>query len=323
MPHPDTRQLINAWLKYHGIRPSSISTTHGGAWLTVTDVLVSQANQLLGASYHLYRNSNTNDTIIRTVGYALPAMLHKHIQMVAPTTYFTSKRVAQQEPRRLSIGEVPAQPHSGSGNLSTALASRANEVWPEYLYWLYDTEEYVLSATEQNRLAVLGLQDQYPSQRDLTRFMEYSSADAIIAPIQVNNGPNNPHYPSKQANTDIQYAAAMAFATQIIFYSTGGDLADDSFLHWFAHILNPEQPNIPQTISISYGDYEPNLPDEYAWSVCLLFMHLGSQGVSVVVASGSEGVGPQDCLHTDGNIKFVPEFPSSCTCGVLSPLPIT
>lgn len=31
--------------------------THGGAWLKVTDVLVSQANELLGASYQLYQHN--------------------------------------------------------------------------------------------------------------------------------------------------------------------------------------------------------------------------------------------------------------------------
>jgi hypothetical protein len=66
--HSDTLELVGAWLGHHDIQSSSVSTTHAGAWLTVTNVLVSQANQLLGASYQLYRNAKTNDTIIRTVG---------------------------------------------------------------------------------------------------------------------------------------------------------------------------------------------------------------------------------------------------------------
>ena len=90
-PHPESLALINAWLVHHGIRSSSISPTHGGGWLTVSDVLVSQANQLLGATYQLYRNVNTNETIIRTVGYRLPTALHAHIQTVAPTTNFPSE----------------------------------------------------------------------------------------------------------------------------------------------------------------------------------------------------------------------------------------
>ena len=71
-PYTETLELINTWLKYHGIRSPSISTSHDGGQLTITDMLVSQANQLLCASYQFYRNAKTNDTIICTIGYASP-----------------------------------------------------------------------------------------------------------------------------------------------------------------------------------------------------------------------------------------------------------
>jgi tripeptidyl-peptidase-1 len=181
-PCPDTLELICAWLEYHGIRSCSISTTHGGGWLMVTDVPVSQANQLLGASYQLYRNAKTNDTIIRTVGYALPAVLHSHIQAVAPTTYFTSRRVTRQKLRR-RFGAAPVQAQAASGNLVTALSSRADEeIWPGFLQWLYDTEEYEPSATEQNRFAVVGFEHRIPSQEDLTMCMNHFNLHAQAKP---------------------------------------------------------------------------------------------------------------------------------------------
>src|SRR6266702_3905657 len=107
-PHPDTLELVNSWLEHHGISLSSVSRTHGGGWLTVTNVPVSQANDLLGASYQLYRHTGTNETvtILRTVGYALPAALHAHVQAVVPTTYFNSPRMLQQTPRKRSRGET-------------------------------------------------------------------------------------------------------------------------------------------------------------------------------------------------------------------------
>ncbi|KAH9012065.1 Pro-kumamolisin, activation domain-containing protein [Lactarius pseudohatsudake] len=74
-PHPDTLELVTSWLAHHGVRPSSISTTHGGAWLTVSNVPVSQANQMLGASYQLYRHAEVNDTIIRTARRVLTVTL--------------------------------------------------------------------------------------------------------------------------------------------------------------------------------------------------------------------------------------------------------
>ncbi|SRR6266702_496760 len=74
-PHPETLGLVNSWLKHRGV-PSSISVTPRGGWLTITDVPVSQADNLLGASPRLYWHTGTNETILRTVGYALPALLH-------------------------------------------------------------------------------------------------------------------------------------------------------------------------------------------------------------------------------------------------------
>ncbi|KAF8257512.1 Pro-kumamolisin, activation domain-containing protein [Lactarius quietus] len=63
-PHPDTLQLINSWLEHYGVPSSSVSTSHGGGWLTLTDVPVNQANALLGASYQLYEHAETKDRIL-------------------------------------------------------------------------------------------------------------------------------------------------------------------------------------------------------------------------------------------------------------------
>ncbi|KAH9036276.1 hypothetical protein EDB84DRAFT_1560937 [Lactarius hengduanensis] len=58
---PRNARALNSWLEPHGGPSSSISTTHGGSWLTLTGVPVSQANELLGASYQLYWYSGTGD----------------------------------------------------------------------------------------------------------------------------------------------------------------------------------------------------------------------------------------------------------------------
>jgi tripeptidyl-peptidase-1 len=325
-PYPDTLQLISAWLRYHGIRSSSVSTTHGG-WLTVTDVPVSQANQLLGASYQLYRNTKTNDTIIRTVGYALPAVLHTHIQTVAPTTHFTSTRVTRQTPRRRSFGAAQA----ASGKLVTELSHRDDNIRPAILKWLYDTAEYVPSATEQNRLAVVGFQDDFPSQEDFTMFMDHFFVTAPAANIvQVNGAGNDLNFPDRQANAEIQYAAAMAFPTPVVFYRIGGGfvwgpggvpLVGDAYLEWFNHLLG--EPNIPKTISIAFSHHELDLELEYAAALCQQFLVLSERGVSVLASSGDFGVGNGNCRDAQGNVRFRPEFPSSCTCGISSPLPST
>ncbi|KAH9025407.1 subtilisin-like protein [Lactarius pseudohatsudake] len=328
-PHPDTLELVTSWLVHHGVRPSSISMTHGGAWLTVSNVLVSQANEMLGASYQLYRYSEVNDTIIRTVSYALPEVLHAHIQAVAPTTYFASTRTQRQTPRRRSVDAAAALAEAASGKPVTMLSSRADwdEVTPSELRWLYKTFAYVPTAGDRNTLGVIGFDNEGPSETDLTEYMTEFRSDvqppslATFAVEVVNGGEYDPDTPGEETSGDVQYASGMAYPTPIIFYSTGGvgewsdsgePIPGDQYLEWIEHLLR--KTDIPQTVSMSYGFYEYSAPHEYTRGLCTLFAQLGARGVSVLFSSGDDGVGKDrhDCRDESGNVRFIPLFPASC-----------
>ncbi len=331
-PHPDTLQLINSWLQHHDLPSSSISTTHGDSWLTLAGIPVSQANEMLGASYQLYRRTGTNDTtILRTIGYALPAVLHTHVQTVVPTTYFPSTHTLRQTPRRRPV-KAAADMASG-----TVLSSRDDddddddvEVTPSDLRSLYRTFAYMPAATDENVLAIAGYEDDYPSPDDLMTFMaefRMDAEDATFTVKQINKGRNDPSQPSTEGNLGTQYAQAMAYPTRQIYYSTGGEMwyipgsnkpaKGDAILEWLIYVLS--QPKVPQTINTSYGVPENNLPLEYAWTLCNMFAQLGARGVSVIFASGDHGVGNGDCRAKDGSgrVQFVPLFPASCMCSVL------
>ena len=325
-PHPDTLDLVRAWLLHHGIRPSYISTTHGGEWLTITDVLVTQANQLLGASYQLYRNLKTNNTIIRTVSYALPAVLHTHIQTVAPTTHFPSSRGIRHTLHRRTSGAAVEKAQAASGKVVTARQDQ--HVTPSKLRWLYQTVGYEPAAKpDENKVGIVGFDDEYPSPSDLTLFLtNYRSKakDAKLTVVQLNGGGYNASNPYGHANLGIQYATAMVHPTPVVFYSVGGDtqwdrdgrpIVTDMYLEWMGHIIEEEYP--PLIISIPYGEPEQNLHINYARALCRLFGQLAARGISVLVASGKDGVGAGDCINVHGDVRFVPEFPASCTCGPL------
>ncbi|KAH9077774.1 subtilisin-like protein [Lactarius deliciosus] len=313
-PHPDTLELVTSWLTHHGMRPASISTTHGGAWLTVSNVPVSRANQMLGASYQLYRHAKVNDTITRTASYALPEVLHTHIQATL-----------RQTPRRRSVGAAAAlaEAEAASGKPVTVLSSRAVEVTPSHLRWLYKTFAYVPTAADQNTLGVFGYLEDYPSEADLALVMDEFRSDvqpptlATFTIEQVNGGGYDPDTPGSESSTDVQYVSAMAYPTPIIFYSIGGTavssnsgpLPGDAVLESLEYML--KKTDIPQTISISYGNYERNVPREYARALCILFAQLGARGVSVLLPSGDDGVG-KNCKDASGNVRFVAEFPASC-----------
>ncbi|KAH9053079.1 subtilisin-like protein [Lactarius vividus] len=325
-PHPDTLDLVHSWLAHHGVHSSSISTSHGGGWLTVTDVVVSQANELLGASYQLYRVAGTNDTaILRTVGYALPRVLHRHVKTVAPTTFFASARTLQLTPHGHSARAAEASGKAVSRGPVSVLESRDENTTPEQLRWLYNTYTYKPTALTQNAIGILGFNNEFPSPTDLDLFMSVfrsdSDPDEVTFTVEtVNGGQYDPSWPSMEANLDMQYAQAIAYPIPHIFYSVGGTLkwsvgdnkpmVGDFLLMWMTYLVAKEK--IPQTMSVSYGANEKDVPAEYARSVCDIFMQLGARGVSILFASGDDGVGVGNCQDASGRVQFIPKFPATC-----------
>jgi tripeptidyl-peptidase-1 len=321
-PHPDTLKLVHAWLEYRGVPSSSVSVTHGGSSLKLTGVSVSKAEDLLSASYQLYRHVKTNETIVRTLGYALPAVLDVHVQMVAPTTSFDSPRKHWQKPRKLfGRGAAVELKEGAPGEPVTVPSSRDDNVatTPSFLRWGYNTWAYSPAATDQNMLGIVGYLGQYPGTTDLDLFMSNyrsNAAGADFSVLQVNNGQYDPSHPGAGANIDMQYAQGIAYPTPHIFYSTGRGLSgtDDWYLSWLEYIL--DEPIIPQTISVPYGNDEKLYTRGYAGYVCYLFARLGLRGVSVLFPSGDNGVGLGTCRDRFGNVRFIPSFPASCTCGL-------
>ncbi|KAH8981279.1 subtilisin-like protein [Lactarius hatsudake] len=315
-PPPGTLELVNSWLEFHGVPSFSVSMTHGGTTLTLRGVSVIQANALLGASYQLYRHVETNETVVRTVGYALPAALHGLVQTVAPTTCFSTPHTQWQSPHKRSGGATAGLKTPVSGEPVTVLSSRDDDgTTPSFLRSLYKTTEYRPAAPDRNALGIVGLLNGYPSPEDLATFMSvYRSdgTDAAITVVQVNGGGYDPTNPDDEANLDTQYAVAMTYPTPVIFYSTGQGPAGttDWLVSWFDYILTED--NIPRTISISYVFNEKIASEAYAAYICAQFGLLGVLGVSVLIATGDNGVGLGDCVTNDGSVQFIPTFPATC-----------
>ncbi|KAF8259419.1 subtilisin-like protein [Lactarius quietus] len=316
-PHPETLEVVNSWLEHHEIPSSNVSLTHGGNTLTLKGVSVTQANIILGASYRLYRHIFTNQTIVRTVGYALPAVLHKHVLTVAPTTSFNAPTPRFQGPHNSSGGAAGGQVKSEAGGPAPVISNRKtlSYITTPFLRWLYHTNAYVPSVQNKNSVGVLGCLGDSPNPSDLTAYMRKNRIDGLGATydvVKIGDGVYDPSNPHTEANFDIQCVESMAYPIPVTFYSAGTNPYDpnDMFLPWLAEILEDDE--IPQTITISYFSDELSCGPSYAVYVCNLFGQLGSRGVSVLFASGDDGVGPGNCVRRDGSVRFKPKFPPTC-----------
>ncbi|KAH9163948.1 subtilisin-like protein [Lactarius sanguifluus] len=300
-PPPRTLELVNSWLEYHGVPSSSASMTHSGTTLTLSGVSIIQANALLGASYQLYRHVETNETVVRTVGYALPASLHGLVQTVVPTTCFSTPHTQWQSPRKRSGGATAGLKKPVSGEPVTVLSSRDDELrTPSFLRSLYKTTEYRPASLDRNALGIVGILNEYPSPEDLATFMSlfrFEGYNAAITVVQVNGGGYDPTNPAREPNLDTHTGRGPAGTT-------------DWFVSWLGYILT--ESNIPRTISISYVADEKVIPVAYTVYMCTQFGMLGVLGVSVLIATGDDGVGKGDCMADDGSVRFIPLWPATC-----------
>ena len=234
-PHKDkdTLEFIHSWLEHYGVPPSSISTSPAGGWLTIAGVPVSQVDQLFCASYQQQQHTGTNETkaILRSVDYGPPAVLHAHMESVEPTTFSE---------------EASVMVNATSGELMRGLSRRDDDVVVTFPpRWPYQTEAYVPAAMGQNALGILGFENEYPSQENLTHSMiSYweDTEDATFTVMQVNG---SGYDPGLETNLDIQYAVALAPQT---FYSTaagavhrppvdGLPASSDPCLEWLGYVL--------------------------------------------------------------------------------------
>jgi tripeptidyl-peptidase-1 len=284
---------------------------------------VSRANKLLGASYQLYRHVKTNETIVRTLGYALPAALDGHVQVVAPTTSFDSPQKQWQKTRKHFGGAAVKLAEVASGEPLTVPSSRDDDTatTPELLSWIYGTRLYTPAATDQNVLGIVSF-SQYASGNDLSKFIRKYRTNKMrpafkFSTVVVNGGDDNRANTGALESMEVQYSQGMAYPTPYIFYRSGRGPSGtgDLYLSWLEYII--EQQTIPQTILLPKGNDEVLYSRDHAEYVCDLFAHLGLRGVSVLLASGDDGVGQGNCIDIrSGDVRFLPSFPATCTCGL-------
>lgn len=116
----------------------------------------------------------------------------------------------------------------------------------------------------------------------------------------------NCSFPSLNINSSVRLRDQQATVDNS---STTG--SNEPYLELLEYLLALNDTELPTVLSISYGEEEQSVPEDYARKVCNLFMQFGARGVSVIFASGDYGPG-ESCTGNDSSTYFQPIFPATC-----------
>ncbi|POS79138.1 tripeptidyl-peptidase 1 [Diaporthe helianthi] len=322
-PRTESRNMVMDWLENAGLGGNATYSARGDSIHVLTSI--AQVERLLNAEYNSYRNTETNEVVVRTLEFSLPGALVGHIDLVQPTTLFSFRAYNSNISGVRPLDSLVPRNHLQA--LTPDDCGGRNGTNPTCLANLYDVKPANDYTT--GLLGIAGFLEQYAAPHDLEVFLtvrgvEGSNSSQSFTCVGVNGGlcPTELDKPSNESSLHVQYARGIAGSVPITHYSTGGRgeqvgnpdqvNSNEPFVEFLDYLLTEADP-LPNTLSISYSEVQSTVPDSYAQHVCDLFSQLGARGVSVLVASGDSGVGaPEDCTTNAGGKQFMTTFPASC-----------
>ncbi|KAK2604112.1 hypothetical protein N8I77_007069 [Diaporthe amygdali] len=334
------------------LRPSDESSAIAISWLqdnNVTDIqddgdylmfrtTVGTANTLLDTQFDWYKGDE-GVQMLRTTRYSVPQDVAAHINFVQPTTRFGTARGLASHVDVIDAGA----PSEGTSkwvsvadsikvNAATAVDPACNTaITPQCLFQLYNVN-FKGDPAGGNSAGYVSFVGQS------ARFTDNAMFEQVYAPFAANrnfsvvtmNGGNNDQTSQAdagEANLDQQYVQAVGFDVPVTEFIAGGlgqlvpdgdsptqeGNSNEPFLEWLIALSALNNSQIPNSISVSYGENEQEIPLSYATQVCNMFAQLGARGKSILIASGDSGVG-DFCQANDGTnaTRFQPQFPASC-----------
>ncbi|WQF82596.1 Putative peptidase S53, activation domain, peptidase S8, subtilisin, Ser-active, Sedolisin [Colletotrichum destructivum] len=238
-----------------------------------------------------------------------------------------------------ALADLPPKPTVADACNRLAVSSLCLRV----LYGTLDYEvQQPVDANATNKVGVVNFLGHNNNRSDIAQYLELYRPDAaaagaatsfetvLVAGAVDQQTPNTPEQMSRamglEGALDVETLLGVAHPVPVVAWNVGGrppfqpssnkaQNSNEPYLEWLHHLAALDDAALPRVVSVSYADEEQTVPPRYAARVCEAFAQLGARGVSVIVASGDEGVGKEGkCVSNDGadTPRFMPAFPASC-----------
>ncbi|KAK7053681.1 family S53 protease-like protein [Favolaschia claudopus] len=324
-PSDDTVAAFNSWASANGVTPSVLSP-HGD-WVSLT-LTVATANKLFGASFQKFQHRSLAQPITRTLSVSLPSELVGHVEVIHPSTSFST---SDSPTSHLMF---PSSRRNLEKRLPAKRAEKDEEcdgveipMTPACLQKLYGVPS--TPATQANNSIMVTGYWTSPNRSDLSTFLQDYRPDIpsnttydlieIGAEEEAEVPPENAALLQLEANLDVQYALGLATGVPVQFLSVNTPSLDNdafatAFVETSMYLDGLEDP--PLVVTTSYAPTETDFGESMTRKICNSYLALGARGISLLFGSGDGGVrGGHDNSSIPGlceNNDFLVVFPASC-----------
>lgn len=318
-------------------------------WVRVSDVTVTEATHLLHTEFYVYEqnveaavgppwppggssddasfssssSSSADVPFVRPVdhasrgsqviraksGYSLPTHVADVVDFIGGVTNLPRVRFQAQT----FVVSDDAHLDAGAPTLDTSYV-----VTPSLLRQQYNIPSNA-SGTDSasNQQVVPQFLEQYFSYSDLSLFLTRNDIRPRLNVSRV-IGLNVPSNPGGEASLDIQLIMGMAPGVRTELWSFSGrrdptlppsNFNQEPFLDWL--VLLAATPHPPLVHSVSYADDEKDCTPAYMRRVNVEFQKAAARGISILFASGDDGIGSIDARSGKPCTQANPTFPSS------------
>jgi tripeptidyl-peptidase-1 len=279
-----TSAVVN-WLTSAGVK--ILEVTPRGEYISAS-APVSLWSKLLDTEFYTLKHLSSDTRLSRCNSYSLPHHIATHVQSVAYTT--------QLPPRR----QAPPIRNVAATNTATTT--------PAVLKKAYNINSQSGSHGSQSVFESLG---QYYSPTDLSSFAQ---DHGFVAPSITDRGghksdqecqddPNN----CGEANLDVQYITAVAPNVDTTFWY----IAESNSLYYDYLVAVAKDSNPVLVHSISYGSIETEVESSVKDNFDTELIKLGLMGVTVLVATGDDGVANFQARSSQSKCGYNPSYPAT------------
>jgi tripeptidyl-peptidase-1 len=304
---------IRAWCDQHGL--SFRKSTSHDEYLTYT-ARVSKWDTLLKSKFiELKRNDNSGESIMRSKTFTMPQELEKYVSHIFNVVELPLRKGPGVQVRKMTPVEI-------KNDLLELKESALPYPYPckstmKLACWNYRYNQTTNDATGETQM-VFGQKGAYMAPDDIPLWSGANQLNPLGNEQKCPNGGcsntacqgYDPNMKSKghfcvEGNMDVQFMSGIGQNANNTFYWNTN--LQTPFIEFITHISSLNDP--PGVVSISYGSYEYEMDHAVMDHFSTEAMKLGAQGVSILAATGDDGVAGYKARNDTKQCKYTASFP--------------